>query len=324
VATAREPVVLRVLAEALLSAGAEADVLPIFAREQERLSIPYPLPRLARYRASVGRLVEAEQMARTCLENYHRVPEVGRKNQLITCTELLIDILTGQGRRREALEVLEGWPDQTPAWNAASRIAIHASTGALDDARAAARQLEALAVNDDPWVALWASGVLVAGGLYREAAPLLSRGLGSLALDDVPPMERQGYEAAMAVATGAPDAEARTRAALDNPHLESRYDARMIRAGIVRARGDCEEVVRLVGEALQVPPSPVVRERVRKEPQMLHWLAECHEKLGNLAEARKRNAEFLARWARADPDLPLLAEAKALQARLSGGPGAAR
>ena len=47
------------------------------------------------------------------------------------------------------------------------------------------------------------------------------------------------------------------------------------------------------------------------------YLAECYEKLGDLAKARERNDEFLRLWANADPDLPLLADAKALQVRLA-------
>jgi hypothetical protein len=45
-------------------------------------------------------------------------------------------------------------------------------------------------------------------------------------------------------------------------------------------------------------------------------LAGCHEKLGDVAKARERNEELLRLWAKADPDLPRLIEAKARKARL--------
>ena len=50
---------------------------------------------------------------------------------------------------------------------------------------------------------------------------------------------------------------------------------------------------------------------------MLHSLALCHEKLGDLAKARERNDEMLKRWENADPDIPLLVEAKAMRERLA-------
>jgi hypothetical protein len=39
--------------------------------------------------------------------------------------------------------------------------------------------------------------------------------------------------------------------------------------------------------------------------------------MGNRARARERNDELLRLWARADPDLPLLAEARGLRQRLA-------
>ena len=76
-------------------------------------------------------------------------------------------------------------------------------------------------------------------------------------------------------------------------------------------------MVTVLEKATSIPPSVVVAGRAFRIPLELHWLAECHEKLGDLTKARERNDEFLRLWADADPDLPLLAEAKALQARLA-------
>ncbi len=49
----------------------------------------------------------------------------------------------------------------------------------------------------------------------------------------------------------------------------------------------------------------------------MHALALAHERTGDLARARERNQELLRLWRRADPDLPLLREARALEARLA-------
>ena len=44
--------------------------------------------------------------------------------------------------------------------------------------------------------------------------------------------------------------------------------------------------------------------------------ARCQEKLGHPEEARTRLDRLLAMWKDADPDLPALAEAKAMRTRL--------
>jgi len=56
---------------------------------------------------------------------------------------------------------------------------------------------------------------------------------------------------------------------------------------------------------------------------MIHSLATCYEKTGDLTRARERNDEFLRLWARADPDIPLLVEAKAMREKLAAAPGGA-
>ena len=58
-------------------------------------------------------------------------------------------------------------------------------------------------------------------------------------------------------------------------------------------------------------------------PLLLHRLATCYEKLGDLAKARERNTEMLKRWEKADEDLPLLIEAKAMRERLAAAAGGA-
>jgi hypothetical protein len=50
---------------------------------------------------------------------------------------------------------------------------------------------------------------------------------------------------------------------------------------------------------------------------MLHGLATCYERTGDLAKARERNDEMLKRWEKADEDIPLLIEAKAMRERLA-------
>ena len=62
---------------------------------------------------------------------------------------------------------------------------------------------------------------------------------------------------------------------------------------------------------------------VEELTQILPLLAGCYEKLGDLPSARARVDELLGLWPRADPGLPRLIQARAIQARLAaaGAPG---
>ena len=51
-------------------------------------------------------------------------------------------------------------------------------------------------------------------------------------------------------------------------------------------------------------------------PRVLLWSAQAHETLGDRERAREEVERLLGRWKDADPDVPGLAEAKALRARL--------
>ncbi len=59
-------------------------------------------------------------------------------------------------------------------------------------------------------------------------------------------------------------------------------------------------------------------------PRALYFSAVAHDRLGDRERARERLDALLALWARADRDVPLLAEARALQRKLSGGAVAER
>jgi tetratricopeptide (TPR) repeat protein len=52
-------------------------------------------------------------------------------------------------------------------------------------------------------------------------------------------------------------------------------------------------------------------------PKSLYLVARCHEELGEPEKAREEVEKLLALWKNADSDLPLLAEARALRARLA-------
>jgi len=55
----------------------------------------------------------------------------------------------------------------------------------------------------------------------------------------------------------------------------------------------------------------------RAAPRSLYFRALAHERLGERAKSREVNDHLLALWKHADPDLPLLAEAKVLRRRVT-------
>jgi hypothetical protein len=59
-------------------------------------------------------------------------------------------------------------------------------------------------------------------------------------------------------------------------------------------------------------------------PEAVLWAAQAHERLGQHDQARARVEWLLGSWARADPDLPLLADARRLCAKVGCRPPEAR
>ncbi len=108
------------------------------------------------------------------------------------------------------------------------------------------------------------------------------------------------------------------------PYLTDRFWAAFLLGELARDRGDCGEAVRWLEQAASVPPyCGHLGFRIYSEPGMIQSLATCYEKLGDLTKARERNAEMLKRWEKADEDIPLLIEAKAMRDRLATAPGVA-
>ena len=102
-----------------------------------------------------------------------------------------------------------------------------------------------------------------------------------------------------------------------HPQVFVRFFGAVLLGHHLKLRGDCRGAIVAYESAREVPWHPLVGERIYVLPLVLHSLAECHEKLGDLARARERNSEMLALWAKGDPDLPLLIEAKAMRERLA-------
>jgi lipopolysaccharide biosynthesis regulator YciM len=198
-------------------------------------------------------------------------------------------------RARELAQVLLGFPEAANPSDAYLVVEVLAMSGDLEGAaRLAAQARRDLGAK---WDASREAGRhdLVAVGQYeRPLAALVALGNGDGA-----------------------EAERLLRALRDDPMVKVRARGDLLLGELARERGDCAGAVRHL-EAVYGLRWSFGSDLEVFRLVLLHALAGCHEKLGDIAKARERNEELLRRWAKADPDLPLLVEAKALKARLEG------
>jgi hypothetical protein len=102
-------------------------------------------------------------------------------------------------------------------------------------------------------------------------------------------------------------------------HVAARFWGPFLFGVLALEGGDCAVAVGEMEKAWNGSIVYPADDRISIQSVLLFRLATCHEKLGDVSKARARNDELLRRWAKADPDVPLLVEAKALQARLTQG-----
>ena len=108
---------------------------------------------------------------------------------------------------------------------------------------------------------------------------------------------------------------------LGDASVADRFYGRLLAGTFHFTSGDCPGAVKYLEEARAVPWPSQPWYRSYFLPLVLQRLATCYEKMGDLPKARERNAEMLKRWERADEDIPLLVEAKAMRERLAGVAG---
>ena len=191
-------------------------------------------------------------------------------------------------------------------------------TGDTNLIREALAELDRLGALDDPETFGSVALSLAVSGPLTLAAPLAERAMSNPRYQDVPPPVRHLIEASVDWARGDLAAAERKIAAVERlPSQNFRLQALGMGAELARNRGDCSRTVAALEQVRALRYSMQTNSRIHGLPFALHSLALCYEKLGDLPKARERNAEMLRLWAKADPDLPMLAEAKALQARLA-------
>jgi tetratricopeptide (TPR) repeat protein len=260
---------------------------------------------LEEVRLARGEYVEAERVARERVERTGR--GIGR----------LAASLVYQGRRREAFEILETAPGGGSLADY-SALGIAAANGPSEELRARARAL----VADQPSLEWVAAMALALAGDVSEA----ERHARALPGEHVDPSIELFPDEVRAVVTfvGALAARAHGDPATGRAVLRDLVASRRISVRVVSAfalgqacaeDGDLECAVTAL-RLYRAEHTPTLLFQSWMFPRSTLVLAEAVERQGQVDEARGLVERFLSDWRNADADLPDLARARALCARV--------
>ncbi|MFT3915454.1 MAG: protein kinase [Anaeromyxobacteraceae bacterium] len=266
-----------------------------------------------------GRVDEAEARARAAL----KVPiPAGVASDADKASrgpsEALEAVYTFQGRLREAERLSRERLARAPAKDRVQRLFAYALIS-RDPARAGAllTEIQATGMDKDPVVAAQAA---IAVGLAgdrggaegRRAAVLAMPGWGRLT-----PGARSFFEGALALAAGHLDeAERSLRGPAEGAPPDPVYVSRVTLGELLAASGRAADAIAYLEKARLTPPGQEEGNYISLYPRILLRLAVAHEAAGDRTLARERLSELLALWKKADPDLPGVVEARALERRL--------
>jgi tetratricopeptide (TPR) repeat protein len=306
---------LRLLGRVFLRMGSEPDALEVFRQASAIDGIPSPLPLQLNHLTAHGRPADAERGAREALaaEKARTGPVRGA---YVKGLRLALGwALLAQGRLAEAHEV-RGTLDLEPKATAVSRETHGLVAGSTAEVRREALVIESRFLGDDPGLGAITALRLLEAGSPDDAARIVAATRRNPRLNDLWPAELLLVDAAGAWAAGdlAAAETAARRGATIAPTGPTRLDGLLYLGLIQAARQDHAgaaatlEMARAFRGPVQFPAANV---------RILHALARSYEQLGKKDLARERIDELLRDWERADPGLPRLADAKALQARLA-------
>jgi tetratricopeptide (TPR) repeat protein len=291
----------RALATAQGLAGGVEEAVAAARRALEIDGTGYSRNALAEALLLAGRYAEVESLVRP-----FAAPSASALNRRTT-TGSLVGALAYQGRRREALQLVDRFPEELeekPGHRRAVRLELLLGDGPTE---ANLREARALVESGGPKIHEHLAVPLAVLGELDAAARLAK---------DLPPLARREVEAVLAWKRGD------RRRALSILHELAKapgYDVRapslFMIAKIATEEGRRDEEVVEAVEALRKTAGGVWR--TWGWPHALLLEAKAHDRLGERGKARAAVDEVLAMWKDADPDLPMLAEARAMRGRLA-------
>jgi tetratricopeptide (TPR) repeat protein len=292
----------RTLATALTGSGRPLEAIAAARRAVELDDSPFSRLGLAEVLEVADQPEEAEAILRTLAVRGDSFV-VRRQGSF-----RLVGAVAAQGRLREAFELAQAvppGPDGDTELRDWARLLLLMGGGPSAEGR---RLAAALARSNNPTFQEFAPFQLLLHGDEAGAAAAAARlgpGAGRMHYEATLAWRGGNREHALAILQEGARSAGRFRAGMEwqiaNYAFELEHDADVIAATEALAR---------------MPSGPW---RGVGFAQALHWAAVSHDRRGEPARAVEKLGRLLMLWRRADPDLPLLAEAKAMHARLAAG-----
>jgi tetratricopeptide (TPR) repeat protein len=327
VAVAPSPEALRFEGRALLSLDRRDEADKVLRRASELDHRWWPSPFVASWLLVHGRPQEAEALAREGARALSgrtpsppSTPHEEHDAEVTTYQRQLVASLGIQGRMREAQAVVDALPRAgvSPTDAAMTRLGFGNGSRTPEQSRMAVEELDRLGALKGAKLAQGAAIGLAVAGDVAGAEALIAR---SRAQPDAPDLHPEQVEITRAVLAWRggrlADAEASLRKLASASTVNARYVGTVVLGEVLLAEGKDVEGVAALERARAMPWTGTTDGRGWLDTNALFLLAQAYERLGQPARARERVDELLRLWERADPDLPRLAEAKALRKRVT-------
>ena len=318
---------LRFEGRALLALDRRDEAEQVMRRATDLDQRWWPSPALASWFMYQGRPHDAEAMAREGVRNAAgrtpppaSAPDEERDSELVGYQRLLASALGQQGRMREARAVVDGMEASgvKPVDAAMARLGFGTGTRNPAIIRDALAWLDGQGALKGAKALLGASFSSAVAGDAPGAAGFLERARAAPDWPDVYPESRTAAEALIAWRSGrVADAEGLLRTLAEGKTVGARYLGSVLLGEVLVAGGRDADAVAALERARSMPWSGAMDSRAWFGPSSTLLLAAAYERLGERQKGLERVDELLRLWQRADPDLPRLAEAKALKKRLA-------
>jgi len=324
---ARDAESRRAVGRQLLALGREAEADAVFRAANGGGTPAYP--EVVSWLAHRGRIREAEARARLAVaaREGSGPPRDQEERKLARSErEALANVLALQGRLAEVRRVREEIGAAGARERAVQRIGLALGTRAPADARAAVDALRAAGMDAEPMVTMQASLALALAGDPAGARELSRPVREGPRWASVPEPMRVILDAVLARQDGrGAEGEAALRA------LKGKVSSPDVAYQVLFALGEWAvhdgrpaAAIEPLEQAIGFRWMPEGGAWAWLHPRVLYLASLASEGVGDRERARARVDALLALWKGADPDLPLLAEVRALRRRLSGGQVAER
>ena len=324
----------RALGRALLAVDRRDEAVDVFAKATAKDGHLSYAPAVAQYLAYHGQAHEAEAHVREALASLPPpVPgdsirpkegvvakDVTPEKERLALGRTLVDLLVYQGRLREARQVLQSIEGSGvgPRDVAGGLLGFAFATCSPADYQAAEQAVEKVGAEARGPFQLDLALARALSGDPAGAEAMAPAIFSSPEASEFPAYVRGIFDGVVAWKKGdLATAADRLGAAASIPYVDARYKALNVLGEVELARGRNEAAIAALEQARSIGFAPYVSSQSTLRPLGLYRLAVAYERAGDRVRAHERVDELLKIWQRADPDLPHLAEAKAMKKRLA-------